>query len=420
MKKRIILIGLAILVVILVILIVARKKKTTQPTQSYETEIVKRGDIQNTVTATGTLSAIITVNVGTQVSGVIKRLHADFNSRVKKGQLLAEMDKTPLLATLSETEAALENARAQLLFQEANYNRIKPLYDKNLVAQTDYDQALYNYNMAKANLKSAESQYERAKINLSYATIYSPIDGVVLNRAVSEGQTVAAGFNTPTLFTIANDLTQMQVEANVDEADIGQVKNGDRVTFTVDAFPDLQFSGKVTEVRLQPVTTNNVVTYTVVIKAPNPDLKLMPGMTASITIITKEAHNALLIPAKALQFTPSGISENRVASPKAGESFDTQVMRMPAAVNPGILSPAGIKADSSGFQPPKIVWVKKGKEIKPQPVQIGIDDDIHVEIRDGLKEGDTVIVAETHVQKKTSVTNNQTRSPFMPTPPRRR
>lgn len=420
MKKRIILISLAILVVLLVVLVIIRKKKVTQPALTYQTEIVKRGDIQNTVTATGTLSAIITVNVGTQVSGVIKRLHADFNSRVKKGQLLAEMDKTPLLATLSETEAALENAKAQLLFQEANYNRIKPLYDKNLVAQTDYDQALYNYNMARANLKSAESQYERARINLSYATIYSPIDGVVLNRAVSEGQTVAAGFNTPTLFTIANDLTQMQVEANVDEADIGQVKEGDRVTFTVDAFPDLQFSGRVTEVRLQPVTTNNVVTYTVVIKAPNPDLKLMPGMTASITIVTMEAHNILLVPSKALQFTPSSFPKNRVASNGAGESIDTQVKRMPAGTAPGILSPAGIKTDSFGNQPPKIVWLKRGNEISPEPVQTGIDDDIHTEILNGLKEGDTVIVAEISGLKKISTGNNQTRSPFMPAPPRRR
>lgn len=419
MKKRIILISLAILIVLLVVLVVIRKKKVAQPALTYQTEIVKRGDIQNTVTATGTLSAIITVNVGTQVSGVIKRLHADFNSRVKKGQLLAEMDRTPLLATLSETEAALENAKAQLLFQEANYNRIKPLYDKNLVAQTDYDQALYNYNMARANLKSAESQYERARINLSYATIYSPIDGVVLNRAVSEGQTVAAGFNTPTLFTIANDLTQMQVEANVDEADIGQVKEGDRVTFTVDAFPDLQFSGRVTEVRLQPVTTNNVVTYTVVIKAPNPDLKLMPGMTASITIITMEARNTLLVPSKALQFTPSGFPKNRVASNGAGESIDTQVKRMPAEVIPGIPSPAGIKADSFGNQPPKIVWLKRGNEISPEPVKTGIDDDIHTEILNGLKEGDTVIVAEISGLKKISTGNNQTRSPFMPAPPRR-
>lgn len=418
MKKRTILIVLTILVAIMIILlIIAGKKKKTQPVQSYETEIVKRGDIQNTVTATGTLSAIITVNVGTQVSGVIKRLHADFNSRVKKGQLLAEMDKTPLLATLSESEAALENARAQLLFQEANYNRIKPLYDKNLVAQTDYDQALYNYNMAKANLKSAESQYERARINLSYATIYSPIDGVVLNRAVSEGQTVAAGFNTPTLFTIANDLTQMQVEANVDEADIGQVKEGDRVTFTVDAFPDLQFSGKVTEVRLQPVTTNNVVTYTVVIKAPNPDLKLMPGMTASITIITNEAHNVLLIPAKALQYTPS---ENNNALPGFGGSPDIKAKNRPGVMNPGNFSPEGIQADSSGSPRFKIVWLKKGQIIKPQSVQTGIDDDIHIELINGLKEGDTVIVAETRGQKKTSISgNNQTRSPFMPAPPRR-
>ncbi|NMB71213.1 MAG: efflux RND transporter periplasmic adaptor subunit [Bacteroidales bacterium] len=423
MKKRIILFGLAILVVILVVFILAGKKKTVQPVISYETAVVKRGDIQNTVTATGTLSAIITVNVGTQVSGVIKRLHADFNSRVKKGQLLAEMDKTPLLATLSETEAALENAKAQLLFQEANYNRIKPLYDKNLVAQTDYDQALYNYNMAKANVKSAESQYERARINLSYATIYSPIDGVVLNRAVSEGQTVAAGFNTPTLFTIANDLTQMQVEANVDEADIGQVKDGDRVTFTVDAFPDLQFSGKVTEVRLQPVTTNNVVTYTVVIKAPNPDLKLMPGMTASITIITGEAHNALLVPAKALQFTPSALPKNNVASPGAqgaGESFDTQAMKIPASTKTGVHSPAGISADSSGSKPPRMVWLKEGQKIEPRPVQTGIDDDIHVEILNGLREGDTVIIAENSGIKRFSVSNNQARSPFMPTPPRRR
>lgn len=419
MKKRIIIISLAVLAGILVLVALTRKSKTKALTLSYETVVVKRGDLKNTVTATGTLSAIITVNVGTQVSGVIKRLHADFNSRVKKGQLLAEMDKTPLLATLSETEAALENAKAQLLFQEANYNRIKPLYDKNLVAQTDYDQALYNYNMAKASLKSAQSQYERARINLSYATIYSPIDGVVLNRAVSEGQTVAAGFNTPTLFTIANDLTQMQVEANVDEADIGQVRKDDRVTFTVDAFPDLQFTGKVTEVRLQPVTTNNVVTYTVIIKAPNPDLKLMPGMTASITIITNEVQNALLIPSKALQFTPSKLPDMKSGRNRAGESSDTQVRRMPLEMHAGIHPPAGMPNDSSIIQPAQLVWIKAGAELRPQPIRTGLDDDIYTQVLEGLKEGDTVVVSEATGQKNAFPGGNQTRSPFMPAPPRR-
>ena len=230
------------------------------------------------VTATGTLEAITTVEVGTQVSGVIEKIYVDFNTQVKKGQLLAQLDKTPLQAQVDQSQATVDNAEAELTYQKSNYERTKALYDKQLIAKSDYDLAVYNFNKAQASLKNAKSVHDKNKINLSYASIYSPIDGIILDRAVDEGQTVAASFNTPTLFSIANDLTQMQVEANVDEADIGQIVEGQRVEFTVDAYPDMKFAGVVSQLRLQPVETNNVITYTVIVNAPNPDLKLMPAI----------------------------------------------------------------------------------------------------------------------------------------------
>ena len=287
MKKSLIYIGSAVVVLAAGFLIYKSVTKTKQ-TVSIETAKVERGTISNTVTATGTLEAVKTVDVGTQVSGVIEKLFVDYNSQVKKGQLLAQLDETPLMAQLDQSKASVDQAEAQVKYQKATYERYKALLAKKLIAQSDFDLAEFNYNNAVGSLNSAKSQYDKNRINLSYARIYSPIDGTVLNRAVEVGQTVAASFNTPTLFTIANDLTQMRVEAKVDEADIGQLVNGQRVEFTVDAFPLKKFNGAVTEIRLQPVTTNNVVTYTVVIGAPNPDNILKPGMTANATFFVTE------------------------------------------------------------------------------------------------------------------------------------
>lgn len=271
---------------------------------TFETAVVKKGSVINTITATGTVQADTTVLIGTQVSGVIKKIYVDFNSNVKKGQLLAELDKTPLITQVQQAQASLDDSKSEEAFQKATHERFKALLDKKLVAQADYDQVKYNYDKAVANVKTSQAGYDKAIVNLNYATITSPIVGVILNRAVDQGQTVAASFNTPNLFTIGNDLTKMQVQANVDEADIGQVKSGQPVTFTVDAFPAETFKGDVRQIRLQPVVTNNVVTYTVIVNAPNPEKKLMPGMTANITVLVQKLDSVLIVPGKALRFTP--------------------------------------------------------------------------------------------------------------------
>ena len=294
----------AILIITSVVVFMTVSCHKSGKTYTYETAVVKKGSIKNTITATGTVEADTTVLIGTQVSGVIKKIYVDFNSHVKKGQLLAELDKTPLETQVQQAQASLEDSKSQVTFQTATYERYKALIDKKLVAQADYDQVKYNYDNALANLKTAQAGYDKAMVNLSYATIYSPIDGVILNRAVDQGQTVAASFNTPNLFTIGNDLTQMQVQANVDEADIGQVKDQQPVDFTVDAYPNETFKGDVRQIRLQPVVTSNVVTYTVIVNAPNPDKKLMPGMTANITVLVQKVDSVLIVPGKALRFTP--------------------------------------------------------------------------------------------------------------------
>jgi HlyD family secretion protein len=323
----------------------------------------------------------------------------DYNSHVKSGDLLAELDKRTLLTSLENSQASLENAKAEMTFQTANYNRIKALSDKNLVAQNDYDQSIYNFTKAQASLKMAQLDYNRAKINLNYATIYSPIDGVVLERAVDEGQTVAASFSTPTLFSIANDLTQMQVEASIDEADIGKVKIGQRVTFTVDAFPDLKFEGKIVQVRLQPITKSNVVTYTVIIRAANPDLKLMPGMTANITDYVEEAKNVLIVSSKALHFIPD---QDMVAT------YMKPPKDLPKNIPPHMVMDSTLKT----------VWVKNGSMVHPVPVKIGIDNDINAQVIHGLKEGDEVIVAV--ITSGNGAASAKTSSPFMPKPPSRK
>jgi HlyD family secretion protein len=368
---------------------------------AFETAKIGKGTISNTITATGTIEAIKTVAVGTQVSGVIEKIFVDFNSQVKKGQLLAQIDETPLLAQLDQSKASVDQADAQVKYQKATYDRYKILVGKKLIAQSDFDLAEYNYNNAVAALANAKSVYDKNKINLSYARIYSPIDGVILNRAVDEGQTVAASFNTPTLFSIANDLTQMQVEASVDEADIGQVKMNERVEFTVDAYPVMKFTGSVIEIRMQPVVTSNVVTYTVIVQAPNPDKKLMPGMTASITIFVNEKKDILVVPGKALRFSPDEASYSAYLKTIPEEAAHEMAPR---------ILPADPSQKDLNF-----IWTKNGGVIHKIEVKIGENDGINYELLSGLKEGDEIVLSMT--EQKATVAAKAARSPFMPQRP---
>ena len=387
MKKSLIYIGSAVVVLAAGFLIYKSVTKTKQ-TVSIETAKVERGTISNTVTATGTLEAVKTVAVGTQVSGVIEKIFADFNSQVKKGQLLAQLDETPLIAQLDQSKASVDQAEAQVKYQKATYERYKALLAKKLIAQADFDQVEYNYNNALGSLSNAKSMYDKNKINLSYARIYSPIDGIILNRAVDEGQTVAASFNTPTLFTIANDLTQMRVEAKVDEADIGQLVDGQRVEFTVDAFPVKKFSGEVTEIRLQPTTTNNVVTYTVVIGAPNPDNILKPGMTANATFYVTEKKNILIIPAKATRFTPDPAAL-AAYMPQMGDAQASEPATPPMGGDGGFVKEAGNDSIHT-------VWVEESNgSIHPKKVKVGVTDEINFEVVNGLNEGEIVVTTMT-------------------------
>ena len=369
----------------------------------FETDKVELGSVNITITATGTLEATNTVEVGTQVSGVIEKLYVDFNSEVKKGQLIAELDKSTLLSDLETKEADVNRAQAEFDYQESYLARMKVLSDQEMLADSDYDLAEYNYKVSKASLKSAKANLDKAKRNLSYATIYSPIDGVVLNRAVEEGQTVNAGMNTPELYTITNDLSTMQVEADVDEADIGMVKLGQRVDFTVDAFPDDTFTGEVSEVRLQPTETSNVVTYTVIVTVGNPEHKLKPGMTASITDYVEEANDVLLLPGKAIRFQPD--RELMIAYMKSLP--EDQRPSGPPHRNQDMQSADGEQRVRMGPRPGEemdearqMVWVKEGSSIKPVPVETGINDGSNIEILAGLTEGDLVITSMEEVTGK--------------------
>lgn len=425
-KKVLIIIGIGIIVIAIVLIINSFRKKDA--TVTFDTAKVENGNISNSVTATGTIEAITTVNVGTQVSGILKNVYVDFNDNVKRGQLLARLDETSLKAQLDQSQSQVDQAQAQLNFQEATFNRLKPLYEKKLIAQADYDQALYNYENSKASLNNAKSALARAEVNLEYATITSPIDGVVLNRAVEEGQTVAASFNTPTLFTIVNDLTQMEVQTSVDEADIGKVQQGQRVEFTVDAYSDIKFEGSVSQVRLQPVTISNVVTYVVIINAPNPEKKLMPGMTASATIYIEESKNTLTLSGKAVRFIPEDEYMNNLLK-------DTVNRRNRPVLNPGVprgeksiqadlpsgrmvsgLPRGGASLKGRSMDPDsRTVWLKDEKMvIRPCIIKVGIDNGSMVEILSGLKEGDEVIISMSTLDKELPVraTNNGRPGPF--------
>ena len=327
---------------------------------NFKEEKVALKTLQNSVTATGTIEAVTSVTVGTQVSGIVNKLYVDYNSQVKKGQVIAELDKTNLLSELNTAKANLASAQSSLNYQAANMERYKTLYKKGLVSADEYENALLTYRQAKEQVASSKENVQRAQTNLGYATITSPIDGTVISKSVEEGQTVAASFNTPELFTIAKDLTNMQVVANVDEADIGNVKEGDRVTFTVDAYPDDTFEGTVKQVRLEATTTNNVVTYEVVISAPNADLKLKPGLTANVTIYTQERSGVLAVANKALRFTPT----------KETVGKDKKIV------------------DCKGKNK---VWTLNGNTLTAHPVTIGQSDGINTEITKGLKQGEKIV-----------------------------
>jgi HlyD family secretion protein len=386
---------------------------------SFETAVVKKGSIINTITATGTIEADTTVSIGTQVSGVVKKIYVDFNSSVKKGQLLAEIDKTPLETQVQQAQASLDDAKSEVEFQAATFERYKALLDKKLVAKADFDQVKYNYDKALANLKTAKAGYDKANVNLSYASIYSPIVGVVLNRAVDQGQTVAASFNTPNLFTIGNDLTHMQVQANVDEADIGMIRKGQPVDFTVDAFPSDIFKGDVRQIRLQPVVTSNVVTYTVIVNAPNPEKKLMPGMTANITVLVQKVDSVPVVSGRALRFTPDAafLSEYFKNNPPVRGQGPGGQQRQRTGGTEGQNNAGMFQTGTQPGKRPDVVWVKSGDSIHRTRITTGAIDATNIEIKSGLKEGDNVILSMTQSNPSAASTTTTTRSPFMPQRP---
>ncbi|MDR0348196.1 MAG: efflux RND transporter periplasmic adaptor subunit [Tannerella sp.] len=387
-KKIIVVLGMALLAVAAFYLLGGKSKNGKM--QLIMTKTGRRL-IENSITATGTVEPVVKVEVGTQVSGIIDKIYVDFNSEVKKGQLIAEMDKVNLQAELVSKEADLSGSRTEFEYQEKNYARSKVLHDKQLISDTDFETATYNYNKAKSACDRNRSDMIKVRRNLEYAIITSPIDGVVINRAVEEGQTVAAGFSTPTLFTIANDLTQMRVIADVDEADIGQVEEGQHVKFTVDAYPNDIFEGKVTQVRLEATITSNVVTYEVVISAYNPDLKLKPGLTANVTIYTLERPDVLTVPGKSLRFVPD---EEMLSS-----------MNL-TVENPATEAPAG----------KHVVWQKSGNTLKPKIITVGTSSLNVVEVVEGLNDGDEIIL-ELSSEMPVAANGATERSPFMPGPP---
>ncbi|WP_456084589.1 efflux RND transporter periplasmic adaptor subunit [Leyella stercorea] len=385
-KKKALVIAAVAAIAALAVWLLSGGKKEEKIT--FDTAAVAPANIMNSITATGTIEPVTSVTVGTQVSGIVSKLFVDYNSVVKKGQVIAELDKTNLMSQLNTAKTQLATAQSQLNYQTANYKRYKTLFEKGLVAADDFDNAKLSYTQAKEQVVSAKEEVQRAQTNLGYATITSPIDGVVLSKSVEEGQTVAASFSTPELFTIAQDLTNMQVVADVDEADIGDVKEGERVTFTVDAYPDDTFEGEVKQVRQEATTTNNVVTYEVVISAPNADLKLKPGLTANVTIYTAERKGVLSVPSKALRFTPQKETVGKMK----------------------IVDVANAKNK---------VWTIEGNSIVAHKVNIGMTDGTNTQIVGGISKGTKVITGLNVMggEEKMPMEAQGEKSPFAPGPP---
>lgn len=355
---------------------------------TFSLEQVKTATISNSITATGTIEPVTSVTVGTQVSGIVNKLYVDYNSTVRKGQVIAELDKTNLTSQLNTAKANLSSVQSNLSYQSTNYKRYQTLYNKGLISADEYETARLAYQQAKDQVVSAREEVQRAQTNLGYATITSPIDGIVLSKSVEEGQTVAANFSTPELFTIARDLTNMQVVADIDEADIGNITEGAHVTFTVDAYPDDNFYGTVKQVRQEATTTNNVVTYEVVISAPNREMKLKPGLTANVTIYTAEKKGVLSVSNKALRFIPT---QETVGNKKI--------------------------IDCKGKNK---VWSINGNKIIAHAVNTGMSDGIHTQIINGIKQGETIITelkVTTNDEEQSS--SDKENSPFAPGPPNR-
>ena len=381
------------------------------------TETPRYGYISKSITATGTIQPVDTVTVGSQVSGTIKSIYTDFNAKVRKGQLLAELDKSLFDASVDQYKANLEVSKATLVYQKRNFDRQTQLYNAGAISKADYETAEDQYLTAKATVSSVQAQVNAAVKNLSYASIYSPVDGVVMTRNISVGQTVAASFNTPTLFILAKDITKMQVQAAVDEADIGEVRVGQRVIFTVDAYPDITFTGTVKQIRLEPVVSANVVTYTTIITAPNQDLKLKPVMTANIFIYTKEEKNALLISSKALKFNPDASLKKQftiLALPPESKNEKTTA--------PGQNLPAGAgdtstrEIDLTQKDKPAYVWLKSGDSLLEKKILTGLNDDTYVEVLNGLSVNDEVVTGiKVSSSAKPAGGSPPPVSPFMPT-----
>ncbi|MGJ8744817.1 efflux RND transporter periplasmic adaptor subunit [Polaribacter sp.] len=396
MKKNKNIIIISIVVIVLAIVGYSFIKGDDAVIIQAKTVIAKKANVTTMVTATGTIEPITQVEVGTQVSGVVEKIYVDYNSIVKEGQLIAELDKTNLKSSLSQTQASYDNAVSQRNYMKTIYDRQKSLFDNQVISRADFDEATYNYETAKGTVTQRYSDLQSARTNLGYANIYSPINGVVLSRAIDEGQTVAASLSTPTLFTIAQDLKEMQVEADVDEADIGQVKEGQRVEFTVDAYIGETFEGEVTQVRLDPTVTSNVVTYTVVIKAHNPDLKLKPGLTATISIFTLELNDVLTAEAKAINFSP------------LAETLSTY------NAHHNILEATNFPAKNE-----TTLWVlNKDRSITPKTVTLGASDGVNVQILSGVSKDDKLVYSLKETTKAAAGSGtNSNESPFMPQRP---
>ena len=382
MKKKKIIITVAIVAIAAVIAIIAWPKKSV-PVE-FEMTDVQPDTIRNSVTATGTIEPVTEVEVGTQVSGIISNIYVDYNSLVKKGQVIAELDKTTLNSELNSARANLASAKSELDYQTANYKRYKTLNEKGLVSRNDYEVAYLDYRKALETYNTTKESVKKAETNIGYATITSPIDGIVLSKEVEEGQTVAASFETPTLFTIAKDLTDMRVIADIDEADIGNVKEGQNVTFTVDADPNDTFHGQVTQVRQEATETDNVITYEVFISAPNNDLKLKPGLTANVSVSTLERTNVLSVKAKALRFTPT--------KEVLGKTYKI--------------------VDTDGKNK---LWTREGNTLTAHKVNIGATDGIRTEILGGIKQGTQVVMSMTEIKAPEEPQEEET-NPFMPRP----
>jgi len=378
-------IGIGVVAVIVIFALVKCTGGKKEEKISFDTAKVEKTNIQTSITATGTIEPVTSVTVGTQVSGIVSHLYVDYNSVVKKGQVIAELDRTNLISELNTAKANLSSAQSSLNYQLSNYNRYKELYNKGLVSADEYESARLQYLQAKEQVNTSKESVQKAQTNLGYATITSPIDGVILSKSVEEGQTVAASFNTPELFVIAQDLTDMRVIADIDEADIGGVKEGQRVSFTVDAFPDDQFEGRVTQVRQQATTESNVVTYEVVISAPNNDLKLKPGLTANVTIFTLEKNDVLAVPSKALRFHPNE------ALLQKGETIE----------------------DCEGDHK---LWTKEGTVFKAHKVEVGTSNGIMTEITGGMKVGTEILTDFNISGGAGEAEQQQAGNPFMPRP----